>query len=452
MTLFLFFRRWLPILSLASASVGVLHAQAGLLYGIPDGFTSNGNPNGPWTFRAGTTPLPLTPSWNGNGTLGCTVPALAPSNSAGNFAPAFFQADSCVLAAFSLPGYLINSTIVRTSDDSAVRASLLFTAPANPVAIIGVDASVWNPRFGSQPQDWVLLINGVQKASGVLGGSVGYNDRQTYYPNPAPGINPGDTVELVIFKDPSSSSGDFVAVRLLMGRTSTTTTSLAEIDTYHTTHVTREVNTFQVELKARMTGGAFLYDQTFNAPLTDSSVQAAIAAARSLLTNAGAVSFTGPTQLSSAPSTSSATETVEDGRTPRIYVGTTTFIGPLTISTGDRGICLTGDVPPASASTPFYPTVTGCTLPGTPNVLYTGGVNWDTLVSSFVTINQTATTTNTTLTKQVWELDGVPVGNPPAATPAPPSLILAFTGMAASGLYAFRRRLRRGVLQGSGRS
>jgi hypothetical protein len=54
------------------------------------------------------------------------------------------------------------------------------------------------------------------------------------------------------------------------------TTSKAEIDTLNVTNVTQQVNTFQVEIMARMQNGAVLFDQTYNAPISDPTVQAAI--------------------------------------------------------------------------------------------------------------------------------------------------------------------------------
>ena len=147
-------------------------------------------------------------------------------------------------------------------------------------------------------------------------------------------------------------------------------------------------------------------------------MQAAVAQAKNLLTSAGAVSFTGPTQLSNTPSTSSATNTVQNVTATNVSTATSIYLGPQTIMISDnQSQCFT---------------------------LLPGQTDYDTLVTSDVYSTQTVTTTNTTLTSQVYELDGVPAGIPPA-TPAPPSLILALTGIAASGLYAARRRLRRGA-------
>ena len=79
--------------------------------------------------------------------------------------------------------------------------------------------------------------------------------------------------------------------------TTTTSTSAFTLETINTTHVTQQVNAFQVELKARMQGGSYLFDQTYGAALSSPTVQAAITQAKNLLTSHGAVSFGGPTLL-----------------------------------------------------------------------------------------------------------------------------------------------------------
>jgi hypothetical protein len=122
--------------------------------------------------------------------------------------------------------------------------------------------------------------------------------------------------------------------------TSTTSTSAATIQTFDTTSVTNQVNTYHVELKARMQGGAYLFDQTYSAALSSPTVQAAITQAKNLLTGQGAVSFSGPTLLSSSQSTNTTTNTVQNGMTDGTPIITTkTFIGPITITIGNFGTC-----------------------------------------------------------------------------------------------------------------
>ena len=163
----------------------------------------------------------------------------------------------------------------------------------------------------------------------------------------------------------------------------TSTISTTTIYSDSTVNAAQQMNTYQVELKARMQGSStYLYDQTFNAAYADSTVQAAIVQAKTVLTNSGAVSFTGPTLLSSSQSTSSSTSTG-----PWVTTGsatsyaTTEYVGPQTIMIG------------ANQSI-------ACAIPA-------GGIDFDLLGTTTLTRQQTVTTTNTTLTSQVYEIDGV---------------------------------------------
>jgi hypothetical protein len=196
------------------------------------------------------------------------------------------------------------------------------------------------------------------------------------------------------------------------------------------------VDTFSTELRARIGNGSFLYDQTFNVAFSDPQVQAAITAARNVLAGAGAVNFTNPALISSSTSqVSSNNNTVTTGTNSEATVTTTQFIGPVAIPTGNLGICQSQ---PGSNVT----TLIGCVPGGTPFAIGAGAVDFDTLTLSRVTISRTATTTNTFLTTTVYEVDGFPAGGP-AATPAPPSLILALTGLAGAGLYLATRKFAR---------
>lgn len=225
--------------------------------------------------------------------------------------------------------------------------------------------------------------------------------------------------------------------------TTTTTTSTAEVDTVNTTNVAQQVNTFQVELKARMQGGAVVFDQTFNVAYSDLTVQAAVTQARNLLTTAGALYFTGPTQLSNTQSlVSSVTGTVQTGtQVTQVLVGTQMFIGPVTLSVGNRGICQSYILNPPGN----YATLSGCSG-GQSFPVAPGGVDFDTLTTSLVTINQTATTTNTFLTSQVYELDGSAAPFLAVPTLSQWGMLLLAGLLAGAAVLELRRRTRRRVV------
>jgi hypothetical protein len=113
--------------------------------------------------------------------------------------------------------------------------------------------------------------------------------------------------------------------------TSSYTTSSATVETIIDTPVTKNVNTYSTELTAQIQGGPVLYDQTFPVAYADPVFQSAIGSAESVLTGAGAVSFLGPTLLSSTNTPSSTTNTVQTGSmVTGISVTQTLYIGPQT--------------------------------------------------------------------------------------------------------------------------
>jgi hypothetical protein len=219
--------------------------------------------------------------------------------------------------------------------------------------------------------------------------------------------------------NPDGGTSSVVYEQMLIQTTSTTTTG-AQVITTNTTNATQTVDTYSVELKARLQGGSSLFDQTYNVAVTDPSFAARITQAKSVLTNAGAGSFTGPTQLSSVQSlVSSVVNTVQTGSTSQSITGSADFIGPAVVPSGNN-----------------HATLNGCASPPMLIGVFAGSSNIDTTVLTLATNAQTPTTTNTNLTTQVNELDGSA-----AATPSiPSSIILAFVGLAGLGTYTARSR------------
>jgi len=63
-------------------------------YDLVSDWSNSENPNGPWSYREGTTILPFDPSWTAGVSFPVVQPAYQPSNVAGNFLPAWFKATS----------------------------------------------------------------------------------------------------------------------------------------------------------------------------------------------------------------------------------------------------------------------------------------------------------------------------------------------------------------------
>jgi hypothetical protein len=204
------------------------------------------------------------------------------------------------------------------------------------------------------------------------------------------------------------------------GSTNSTTYSTSTktvLDTSYDT-VTQRVNTYEVELIAMMQGGPTLYDQTISGALADAAVQAAIVEAKAALTSNGAVSFIGPTLLSTGTSLAGSASVIGDPvmTSSEFSAVTTAYIGPQTLLWGDNQ-SLTFEIP-------------------------AGAIDYDTLLTTLVHQTVTTTTTDTYLTLDIYQLIGV-IGQPPAPAPVPEPATMTLLGAGLFGLAGFRKKFRK---------
>jgi hypothetical protein len=190
------------------------------------GWSNTTNPNGPWSYNQGNTPLPLVPDWTQGPMNGCKQPAWAPSNNAGDFLPGLMKANSCSAKSLGTDPHngkrnvLSGDIVVHTVDGyngnpGAGVANILFTLPEGYNGKYSISGFVWDAGlyYGtSRPQGWVLLVNGVQKAAGTLGGSVSRSEAQKFHVSAK--LVAGDTVDLELVEDPDADAGYFVGARM----------------------------------------------------------------------------------------------------------------------------------------------------------------------------------------------------------------------------------------------
>lgn len=210
-------------------TVGTL-SLASVVYDLSSDWSNSSNPNGPWSYNQGSTPLPFVPNFNFANTgwaSSCNQPAWAPSNATGGFLPAFLEVNACVTTTentqYPSANVAAGDVWVHTVDGfngnpSLGAANVLFTLPASGGAgVYTISGSLWDslassPTSSSRPQDWSLFVNGVQVAAGVLSGNVLRSQAQTF--SVVNNLNVGDQVKLQIVKDPAAPAGFIVSMNL----------------------------------------------------------------------------------------------------------------------------------------------------------------------------------------------------------------------------------------------
>ena len=221
------------------------------------------------------------------------------------------------------------------------------------------------------------------------------------------------------------------------------TRTTAEIDTTIDSTVARTVQSFKTELDFGFAGGPALSQQIFFVSVSDPAFQVAIAAAVTTLVSSGAVSTSGPTQVSNTTSSKTGKQTIETGRSSTLTFSIGEYVGPATYTSGDRGLCqsstlvnttpgLTGGTGPGNT----YPLLSGCTggVPSKVTVDF-GGIVIDSLYLTNTAIATTTTTTTTNLLSEVYRIDGVSA----VAVPEPGSVAVLAAGL----LVLVRARLAR---------
>jgi hypothetical protein len=146
-------------------------ARATPVYDLNSDWSNTANPNGPWAYYGGTTLLPYDTNWTPLAPFGgCVQQAFAPGNASGSWLPVIFKG-----ACIADPGGIVTHTWDFANGAAGYYPdNVVFTAPFAGTADISGRLQIDpvdifpNPIFG-RPQDWYLLINGVQTGSGVLG-------------------------------------------------------------------------------------------------------------------------------------------------------------------------------------------------------------------------------------------------------------------------------------------
>jgi len=235
---------------------------------------------------------------------------------------------------------------------------------------------------GSRPTNGILLMN-----LGPLAAGATTNAQMTLFL-----VGNGDTPTtrytnlFQVFADQidPQPTNNFATVELLAtnGNVTQFTTSTRTFTNNLTATVKQQTTNFSTELIAVMPGTGVVYDQIFNVPFADASVQTAVTTAAGNLTTAGATSYIGPGQKSlvqAFQNKSTLTSTNLVGT--NIVVTVTAFVGPTNIFVGPEQ--------------------------SQPLALSAGQTDFDTLIISHFTNLITTTITSNYLNTAVYTMTGV---------------------------------------------
>ena len=185
-------------------------------------------------------------------------------------------------------------------------------------------------------------------------------------------------------------------LRLLQGGGTngvSTTTSTQFFTIYNDTVSSQATHTYATTIDAVLNGGSVVYDQTFNLPYSDPQVQAAVAAARTALINAGAAP--------GAADLSASNTSIPTSQTTAMVTGQSTTVA---VSPGD--VRLGPDIIGPNLHLSSGGATTDGSLPGGYLGIIPGQVSIDIPEQSTTTVSRTVTTTSTDLLSQQYVISG----------------------------------------------
>ena len=168
------------------------------------------------------------------------------------------------------------------------------------------------------------------------------------------------------------------------------------------TVTTNNINTFTTQIIGQIVGGSIVFDQTFGLPYADPTVQAGQTAAIAAITTAG-----GPGVVIGAPVLTSSS-TTNSSSSASVYSLASSVFTPITIVTFGPDVisigALTSCTGLSSLPGPTAPTCTNTA--GDSRTLVVGELNFNVIIETVATIDQTTTVTNTTNLFEQYTISG----------------------------------------------
>jgi len=185
-----------------------LHAQQ--TWDLAADWSWDGNPNGTWTYREDTNPLPYVEAWAVHVFPDYDQPAYAHGAASPHYLPAWFQplvdADTT-----GTSDWMAGDAITHVDDFVHGVSNVIWICPAGGYNI-DISGSMWSAStFGSRPYRWTLFVKDISVATGELYVNAGVAD----YPRSDPQLfkdkchfTPDDLIDI------DMTGGDEIRLRI----------------------------------------------------------------------------------------------------------------------------------------------------------------------------------------------------------------------------------------------
>lgn len=200
------FMRLLMIAYLFTIS-GFVHAQT--TYHLRNDWSDSANPNGPWSYRQGTSSL-TSGTWAFDFT---SQPAWLGTSPA-----SLFRTQST--AGFDVQ---IGDVVLHSANGEAPLVNVLWTSPS--AGTVDLAGGVWMIRDIGRSNNWLLSHNGVQLSSGALSSGDPFNSTSPFDLDAGSGgavnalsVGAGDTIQLA-FQQTTGGVGDYIGANLIINFT-----------------------------------------------------------------------------------------------------------------------------------------------------------------------------------------------------------------------------------------
>jgi hypothetical protein len=206
----------------------VASGRASTIYDLAGQWSNTSNPNGPWTYREGTSALPLISNYDFGGTVsGFTAQAAwAPSNAGGSFLPVWLQSSQTGTPfGFETGAVLPGDVIVHSTDNfngpGHGIANVIWTAPS--AGTIDISGDIWWVRNISRVNDFSVSVGGTVISDGSIsdGSSFTRSSPLAFSSGLLPGdsftgipVSAGEIVELAITNGTAAGEIDGIGLQI----------------------------------------------------------------------------------------------------------------------------------------------------------------------------------------------------------------------------------------------